>query len=417
VEEPGAKPVVGTLDDALIAEGTDVMVYGDGGAAKTTLVIDLACHLAAGDDWHGVAIPQTRRVGLIENEGPRPLLRRKVQRKLAGWEASGSPIEGRVVMADEPWLQVDLADETIRQELAEAIAALELDLVVIGPLAASGMYEAGTLADVRAFLRWLADVRRQAGRPVTFILVHHESKSGKVSGAWEAAGDTLLHVQSPTKGHTQLDVQKARWSSTHHGAKIALAWTPGEGFAVEEVTEVTDEDAAEHLIEFITAHAGTNWKPVEKAIEGVGNDRLVTIRDRLLRQGVIVNVTNIDRRQRITDEVEQGKRASLYVADDPAIRQLARDSGPVPGQSGPPGGDPGDQATGPRPAPIRAAGPGPVQSPLDLDPLDHLRDVLGERVANGRMSQAAAEEMWHRGQGLIGTPQLGLLVGALERSA
>ena len=42
------------------------------------------------------------------------------------------------MVADEPWLQVDIADEAIRRELAEAIAALELDVVVVGPLAGPG---------------------------------------------------------------------------------------------------------------------------------------------------------------------------------------------------------------------------------------------------------------------------------------
>jgi hypothetical protein len=48
-EEEGAEAVLGDADNAVIPEAGDVMVYGDGGAGKTTLVIDLACHLAAGD--------------------------------------------------------------------------------------------------------------------------------------------------------------------------------------------------------------------------------------------------------------------------------------------------------------------------------------------------------------------------------
>ena len=48
----------GTPGRSLIPEGGDVMIYGDGGASKTTLGIDLACHLAAGDDWLGIAVPR-----------------------------------------------------------------------------------------------------------------------------------------------------------------------------------------------------------------------------------------------------------------------------------------------------------------------------------------------------------------------
>lgn len=47
VDEPGAESLVGATDDNLIPEGGDVMFYGDGGTAKTTLTVDLAFHLAA----------------------------------------------------------------------------------------------------------------------------------------------------------------------------------------------------------------------------------------------------------------------------------------------------------------------------------------------------------------------------------
>ena len=57
VVEPGAEALLGEADEALIPEDGDVMVYGDGGAGKTTLCIDLACHLAAGDPGSASASP------------------------------------------------------------------------------------------------------------------------------------------------------------------------------------------------------------------------------------------------------------------------------------------------------------------------------------------------------------------------
>jgi AAA domain len=47
--EEGRQALLGDAENAVIPEDGDVMFYGDGGAGKTTLVIDLACHLAAGD--------------------------------------------------------------------------------------------------------------------------------------------------------------------------------------------------------------------------------------------------------------------------------------------------------------------------------------------------------------------------------
>jgi RecA-family ATPase len=41
------------------------------GAGKTTLVIDLAYHLACGDPWLGFAVDRPLQVLVIEDEGPR----------------------------------------------------------------------------------------------------------------------------------------------------------------------------------------------------------------------------------------------------------------------------------------------------------------------------------------------------------
>jgi AAA domain len=72
VEEQGAEALLGDGEGALIPAGGDVMFYGDGGAGKTTLAIDLACHLAAGDAWLGVPVARPVNILLIKNEGPRP---------------------------------------------------------------------------------------------------------------------------------------------------------------------------------------------------------------------------------------------------------------------------------------------------------------------------------------------------------
>jgi hypothetical protein len=62
----------------------------------------LAFHLAAGDTWSGIPAPTARSVLMVENDGPRPQLRAKVQRKLASWK--GSPIGERFRIISEPWV-------------------------------------------------------------------------------------------------------------------------------------------------------------------------------------------------------------------------------------------------------------------------------------------------------------------------
>jgi hypothetical protein len=232
VEEEGAAPLMGGDGNVLIPENGDVMVYGDGGSGKTTLMHDAACHLGAGQGWLGIPVPRRLNVLLVEVEGPRPLMRAKLRRRLDSWE--GEAIDGRVRILRDPWGKFTFADERWRAELARAIDELQVDAVIAGPLTKIGMEEAGTLQQTRDFMRLVDDVRARCKRPVAVVLIHHENRAGAVSGAWEGAGDTLLHVRGAGHGHTIVYVQKARWASELHATTLKLEWADGESFALEE---------------------------------------------------------------------------------------------------------------------------------------------------------------------------------------
>ena len=286
-EEQGAEALVGDVDDALVPENGDVMLYGDGGAGKTTLAIDLACHLAAGDDWLQLPIRRAVRVLLIENEGPRPLFRVKLRRKLVGWQ--GSAIGDRLLVLEEPWARFTFATPDQRKTLAQVIAEREVDVVIVGPLARSGMNEAGTLQEVRDFMELVADARARSKRRVAVVLIHHENKGGKVSGAWEGSGDTLLHVQGQGHGRTRLYVQKARWSSSYHGTSLHLVWQGGDSFARDEDAAINrPERVWTDIAAFVLDHGGCGWVSVERAVSGQG-DYLRRRRDAMLADGELIN--------------------------------------------------------------------------------------------------------------------------------
>ena len=69
---------------------------------------------------------------LIENEGPRPMFRRKLRRKLGAWP--GGSVGGRVHVYERPWREFTFADEQWRIDLARVAADLQIDMVIAGPL-------------------------------------------------------------------------------------------------------------------------------------------------------------------------------------------------------------------------------------------------------------------------------------------
>jgi AAA domain len=353
VDEPGIEPVLGTEDSALIPPSGDVMVYGDGGVGKTTLMVDLACHLAAGDDWLGIAIARPRRVLLIENEGPRPLFRRKLERKRDAW--TGSPLDDRLLVLEEPWGQFTYADADWRRRLAAVGRERQVDVLIVGPLTASGMDDAGTLQQVREFIARVDELRALSDRPIAVILVHHENKGGKVSGAWEGVGDTLLHVQQQGHGRLRLYVQKARWASAQHATMLQLAWAEGEGFRLVEGEPARPERTWDDIETYVLEHGGCAWNEVAMAVSGQ-RGYLQRRRDQMLADGVLINA---------------GTPASfeLWHRDDPARPTLdatgsAAGTGREPADSDP-GGLP-DSRTG-SPVPPLKGEPVPGEPPAGRD--------------------------------------------------
>lgn len=352
VDEQGAGGLLGHEGDTPIPENSDVLVYGDGGAGKTTLINDLALHLGAGDSWLGIGVGRPLRVLIVELEGPRPLFRRKLRRKAAAWK--GSPLDGRVRVLDDPWATFSFGDEAMRAQLAAEISGQEIDVLIVGPLTRAGMDAAGTLQEVRDFMGLVGKLRAACGRRLAVLIVHHESKSGAVSGAWEGAVDTLLHVEARGPGHTVLRFQKARWSSTWHGQKLALAWTDGEGFAVEGERDYIGEIAA--LL------ADGQWRTA-KEIAGQGDGigaGVDTVRDRLKERPELFIECN-------GSEVGRHRNATVYgLTSTPKSDGSDHESHGTAGTSDLTTHHPVGVGSGVRPVPSLLDGVTPTSKPVDV---------------------------------------------------
>jgi hypothetical protein len=306
IDEPSAEPLLGDERDTILSAGGALVFYGDGGAGKTTLEIDVIFHLAAGLDWLDLPVPRPVKILVIENEGPRGKFRVKLRKKLAGWE--GPPVEERIHVLEEPWALFTFADERHREALRALIVEHEIDVVAAGPVQRLGMQGGGTPDEVGAFMLNIELTRTRLERPVAVLLAHHENKAGQVAGAWEGVPDTLAHVQAIGNGATRLFWRKVRWGSTLHGKTWKLLWRDGEGFEVDETPERTEDDIAEAMTAVVRARPGASWNAVETAVEGKAS-RKRSVRDLLLEEGSLVNVGG-------------GHRFELYAADDPVLEQL-----------------------------------------------------------------------------------------------
>ncbi len=142
-----------------------------------------------------------------------------------------------------------------------------------------------------------------------------------------------------------------------HATTLHLIWTPGEGFAVEESEEVTDGKLAEQILAAIAERPGTGWTAIEKETPGVNRQRRMALRDELLAARRLVNVSKVAAGvEQALDHCEEGRRARLYLADDPTIRHLLPEPGAVGERSAPTLGAGVDQQPLPAPRPIRGAG-------------------------------------------------------------
>lgn len=263
VEEVAEEALLGGRGEPILPQNGLVLMYGDGGAGKTTLTLDAVFHLAGARNWLGMPVERPVRSLVVENEGPRAFWRRMLRTKFEAFGDAG--VRDNLYFLAEPWSRFTLGSLDHRVAIAEEVDRVEADLLVLGPLATVGMVGGGTPDEISRFEGLLRDVRARVGRPLAFWIVHHENKSGDVSGAWERVPDTLVHVQGAGNGHTRFVFRKARWSSERHGTTLNLAWSEGRTFDVVE--DVARDLYAETLEAFGTDDQWRTYKETAELVK------------------------------------------------------------------------------------------------------------------------------------------------------
>lgn len=372
VDEPGAEPLATAAGGGTVIPAAGlVLVYGDGGAGKTTLTLDLAFALAAGDSWLELVTPERPlRIAIVENEGPRAEFRKKLERKLTH---TGANLDGRISVLGEPWAGFTFADDEQRRALAAVLEQAGIDVLIVGPVASVGMEGGGTPDEITRFEQLLRATRDLVPREFAIVLVHHENRIGRVSGAWERVPDTLLHVTGQGHGRTRLYWQKVRWSSALHGTTTQLVWADGESFTVEAKPEISEDTMTTELLAAVRENPGGSWSKIREHVTGKAAE-IARVRDRLLHDGAIVNAAT-----------REGY-FQLWLPDDPATPADTRSRLGTAWERLPflPPAGAGETSRSPVPYVSRNGvgnGTAPTEPEVDPDELDRLEQIAADLLA------------------------------------
>jgi hypothetical protein len=135
VSYPAAEPLLGEPSTILyLTRGSLLLVYGDGGAGKSTLSVDAPAHLAAGRDWLGIPVPRPVRVLMIENERAAALFQQKLRDKGEQWGDAEPGWLANVYVYAEPWGSFSFAKAEARAQLLEFCDDQAIDVVFGNPL-------------------------------------------------------------------------------------------------------------------------------------------------------------------------------------------------------------------------------------------------------------------------------------------
>jgi AAA domain len=270
-------PLVECAQGALLPAAGLCLLGGKASAGKTTFVVDLLLHAAAGVDYCGLTFPRPLRTLVIENEGPREGFRVKLEARLQHGPHGGEPVR---IWDDPPsWGNVRASDEELRRELRSAIEHHRIDLVVSDSLTRFGMVGNGTPEETRDFMTVLADIG--LGRHVAILLLAHtrtrsdnaEDEIEQLAGAWAPHADAILMLRKHDGNRARLSYPKTRWTRGTVPASIQAFDPDTETFTLvatdeDQPDKVTADTYDQRVLQWVADHPWATTDDLDNEVEG-----------------------------------------------------------------------------------------------------------------------------------------------------
>ncbi len=274
-EFPVAEPLLGEPEKLYLGVGSLFMVYGADGSAKSTWTNDGMVHLAAGADWLGIPVPRPVRICLIENEGPPSLFQQKLRNRVATWD--GDDPTPNLFVFTGPWGAFSFVDPDARAALRDYCDEHRIDLVAANPTLGLGVGSSGKPDETQQFVDWLVECGLKASR--AFWLLHHENKSGQISGDWGRHPDTKVSLaRDGNNQRTKLDWNKTRWATLEPSEKVVmLEWVlDTQSYTVTELNAAGASDAEldERIQAYLSDHPTSSTTAVCANVKGA-NGRII----------------------------------------------------------------------------------------------------------------------------------------------
>ena len=224
------------------------MVYGESGSGKTFITLDIACHVAAGLDWHG---HKTRSgvVAYLAGEGNFGM-----RQRVASWCQHHSVEQlDQLLISNKA---IDLDSPSAAAQIINAIRELthhDISLIVVDTVNNHMAGDENSARDTRTMLSACQIVARALSS--TVCLNHHtghavESKTrARGSSAWRASLDASILV---SKNDDAIEIVCTKMKDAEHPKpiygkleRIPLAWVDDEGERIKGAVFVIEENAPE----------------------------------------------------------------------------------------------------------------------------------------------------------------------------